>query len=218
MDLKNMEEMLNEDDEDVKEPDNEDEDDDEDIEDESFFEQHKIKIFIGVGTLVAIALGVFFYISTRPEPLPPPPIYVPAPTPDPWLEAQRELYEAGIGAHFIDEATIFEQGNIESFTFRQDFSQVDQPEMFVQPIRIDNARDSMSYTRHRAVTAPGVEVYWLEGEFRGRRIVTTIPYALYQLLPPSGVVAIDVEVVTDAEGSITITYVRPLPPTAIQGR
>ena len=218
MDLKKMENMLQDDeDEEKPEPDDEDEDEDSEIEDESFFQQHKKKIFVGIGIAV-VAIGIIIFANTRPEtyvPAPPPP--PPPPTVDPW-ENLREIHEAGIGAYWLDEARIFEQGNIESLTFRQDFSQVDQPEMFALPIRIDTARDNMAFTRHRAVTAPGVEVYWLEGDFRGRRIVTTIPYALYQLLPPSGIVAVDVEVVTDANGAITITYVRPLPPAGLQGR
>lgn len=212
MDFDKVEKMLVE--EDTK-PTEDEEDDDTELEDESFFEEHKQKIIGGIVILFVIIFGIVIFIMTRPGPPEPPPVVVPEPTPDPWLEGQRELYEAGIGAYFIDEATIFEQGNIESFTFRQDFAQVDQPEMFALPIRINTARDSMTYTRHRAVTASGIEVYWLEGEFRGRRVVTTIPYALYQLLPPSGVVAIDVEVVIDANDSVTVTYVRPLPPAPI---
>ena len=216
MDLKKMENMLNDNDDDEQQ-DPDDEDDDEELEKETFFKKHKTKIIIGA--VAVVILGIIIFFATRKQ-TPPPQVYIPPPpsteASDPWLEAQRELYKAGIGAHFIDEATIFAQGNLESFAFRQDFSQVDQPEMFVLPIRIDIAKDSMSYTRHRAAVAPGVEVYWLEGEFRGRRIVTTISYALYQILPVSGVVAIDVEVVTDANGSITITYVRPLPPTEIR--
>ena len=216
VDMKSMEDMLKDD---AAENQVDGAEDDDSIEDETFFEKHRFKIFATIFVVVVLIIGVIIFIVTRPEPPPPPPpAPLPAPTPDPWLEEQRRLIEAGIGAYYIDEAAIFQQGNIETFTFRQDFAQIDQPEAFALPISIATARDSMQYTRHRAVTAVGVEVYWLEGNFRGRRVVTTIPYALYQIIPASGVISIEVEVVTDANGSLTITYVRPLPPTQLQRR
>jgi hypothetical protein len=214
-----MESMLAEDEE--KKPKGEEPNDDDDnaeIEDESFFKKYKGRFIAGgIAAGILLIFILFMVFKPKPEPevieaAPPPPV-----TNDPWLERQQELYDAGIGAHYVDEAKIYEQGNLESFNFRQDFQQVDQPETFALPIKIDTAKDNMTYTKHRAVTAAGVEVYWLEGTFRERRIVSTISYALYQVLPQSGVVAIEVEVVTDANGSITITYVNPLPPAALQG-
>lgn len=218
MDVDKMTKILDKED---KDPDTDIDITDEDgdyIEEDSFFTKNKsILIIIGCVVLVVLAIVVFVVLKPKPEPLPPAPPPVEVEVPDPWLEAQRELYEQGIGNLFIDEAHIYQQGNIDTFTFREDFSQVDQPEIFVLPIKIDVASDSMSYTKHRSVTSPGIEIYWLEGVFRNRNVVTTIPYSLYQQIPSTGVISVEVEVVTDANKSITITHMRPLPPTKIKG-
>jgi hypothetical protein len=134
------------------------------------------------------------------------------------LEDQQRLYELGIGAHYLDEQNVFVQGSLESPTFRQDFRGTDQPEMFVLPVTVSTAQNSMTYTRHRAMLDVGIEIYWLEGHFQGRRIFTTIPYSLYQVLAPEGVVQVELEVVTDATGAVFITHVRPLPPQSLQRR
>jgi len=175
-------------------------------------------ILIGVAIALVVAITISF-IVTRPAPEPPPPPIVvtqPAPEPvDPTLEQLQQLYLMGIGRYYIDRANLFAQGNIEADTFRRDFSQVDQPEHFIPPFQINTVTENISYTRHRAVLDIGIEVYWIEGSFQGRRVRAMIPFSLYLSLAPQGVLAAEMEVVTDATGSVTITYIRPLPPTGL---
>jgi len=197
--------------------DEEESDDEDDYLDEK--KPINIKLIITIVGIIVTAIIIVIVILTRPTPtpLPPPaPIETPEPTPDLWLQDQRSLYELGIGAEYIDEVNIFAQGNLESFTFKRDFTRQDQPEMFALPIKISTAMNSMTYTRHRAILDDGMEIYWLEGTFQGRKVVTTIPYSLYQTLASEGVVPVEVEVVTDANGSVTVTHVSALPPTQIR--
>ena len=200
------------------------EDDDEDEDDSDYLDEKKptsTKLILSIVGIVVVAIVIVIIVLTRPMPTPLPPaltapIEVSKPMADPWLQEQQSLYELGIGAEYIDEVNIFDQGNLESFTFRRDFTRQDQPEMFVLPIKISTAINSMTYTRNRAVLDDGMEIYWLEGTFQGRKVVTTIPYSLYQTLAPEGVVPVEVEVVTDANDSVTITHVSALPPTQIR--
>lgn len=176
------------------------------------------KIIVIVAAAV-IALAAILIIALRPSPEPPPPPVVvapPTPTPvDPTLEQLQQLYLMGIGRYYIDRANLFAQGNIEADSFRRDFSQINQPEHFVPPFQINTVTENVAYTRHRAVLDVGIEVYWIEGTFQGRRVRAMIPFSLYLALAPQGVLTAEMEVVTDATGSVTVTYIRPLPPTGL---
>jgi len=178
----------------------------------------KIGIIVAV-VLIPIVVIAIIILQPTPEPPPPPTvIFTPTPTPvpvDPTLEQLQQLYLMGIGRYYIDRANLFAQGNIEADTFRRDFSQIDQPEHFVPPFQINTVTENIAYTRHRAVLDAGIEVYWIEGTFQGRRVRAMIPFSLYLSLAPQGVLTAEMEVVTDAAGSVTITYIRPLPPTGL---
>ena len=174
-------------------------------------------IGIIVGGLLIIVVILVIFLRPRPEPppfIPPPPTPTPVPV-DPTLAQLQQLYIMGIGRYYIDRVNLFAQGNIEADNFRRDFSQIDQPEHFVPPFQINTVVDNIAYTRHRAVLDAGIEVYWIEGVFQGRRVRAMIPFSLYLTLAPQGVVAAELEVVTDATGSVTITYIRPLPPEGL---
>ena len=175
-------------------------------------------IFIGVGiALLVVIVVIFIAMRSTPE-SPPPPVVVAPPTPEPvdsTLEQLQQLYLMGIGRYYIDRANLFAQGNIEADNFRRDFSQIDQPEHFIPPFQINTVTENISYTRHRAVLDAGIEVYWIEGSFQGRQVRAMIPFSLYLSLAPQGVLTAEMEVVTDATGSVTITYIRPLPPTGL---
>jgi len=194
---------------------------DDDDDDETPLEEPQtnwMKIGIIVGVVVAV-IAVIVIIVLRPSPEPPPPPIIIAPTPppaiDPTLEQLQQLYLMGIGRYYIDRANLFAQGNIEADNFRRDFSLIDQPEHFEPPFQINTVTENIAYTRHRAVLDAGIEVYWIEGTFQGRRVRAMIPFSLYLSLAPQGVLTAEMEVVTDATGSVTVTYIRPLPPTGL---
>jgi len=193
-----------------------DDDDDEIPIEEPQTDWKKIGIVVAV-VVVVIAVVAIIILRPSPEP-PPPPVVVAPPTPapvDPTLEQLQQLYLMGIGRYYIDRANLFAQGNIEADSFRRDFSQIDQPEHFVPPFQINTVTENISYTRHRAVLDAGIEVYWIEGTFQGRNVRAMIPFSLYLALAPQGVLTAEMEVVTDATGSVTVTYIRPLPPTGL---
>lgn len=197
-----------------------DDDDDDDIlnDDESFLKENLKWIIIAVIALVTIIFVIF--VVTKKEPPPPlvqeqPP---PEPTSDPRLTEIQALYEQGIGKEYVDETNLFAQGNIESNKFRRDFSGTDQPETFKLPVKITVVRDGVSYVKHRAITADGIEIYWLEGEFKGKACIFTIPYSIYQIIQSAGVIDVEVEVVTDANGSQTITSFTAIPPSKVNSK
>jgi len=193
-----------------------DDDDDEFPVEEPQTNWTKISI-IALIILAVIALLAIIILRPTPEPPPPPVVVVPTPPPpvDPTLEQLQQLYLMGIGRYYIDRANLFAQGNIEADSFRRDFSQIDQPEHFEPPFQINTVIENIAYTRHRAVLDAGIEIYWIDGTFQGRQVRAMIPFSLYLSLSPQGVLTAEMEVVTDATGSVTVTYIRPLPPTGL---
>jgi hypothetical protein len=194
--------------------DSEEDDDDDDDEEELLDAPGNTKkyILIGVIAVLVITLFIFIYVITRPKPAEIPPLPTPTPTPDPALVLRDELYKQGIGKEFVNEQNIYEQGNMEPNEFRIDFTGIGQPEKFTLPIKIMSVNDTVAYTKHRAQTGNGVEIYWLEGEYQGRKCVFTVKYSIYEIIADSGTIDVVVEVVTDATGSKTITNFEAKPP------
>lgn len=201
---------------DDEEEEGEDQGSDEVLNEGSGFKLTKIQM-IGIGVAVGalLIIGAYFlFFKKAPPPPPAPPTEVAQPeTPiDEERLAKEALYKEGIGKEFLDETNVYEQGNLENFAFRKDFTAIDQPEKFATPIRITTVKDGVSYTKHRSVLGDGVEVYWVDGEYKGRKVTFTIPYSIYQVIDTSGVMDVTVEVVTDKNNSKTVTNFTALPP------
>lgn len=198
-----------------------DEDDDDILDDDDGFLKKNFKWII-IGGVILVSVIVIIFVITKKDNTPPPaPVQEqppPEPTTDPRLAEIQSLYEQGIGKEYVDETNLFAQGNIESNKFRRDFSGNDQPENFKLPVKITVVRDGVSYVKHRAVTADGIEIYWLEGEFKGKACMFTIPYSIYQVIQPEGVIDVEVEVVTDANDSQTITSFTAIPPSKVNSK
>lgn len=77
----------------------------------------------------------------------------------------------------------------------QDFQSTDIP-MFYEIDNIRYVSDHVSYTKYRATTAPGVELYWLDATYQGKRAIIPTSLGVFQNLAPTGVVGVDVEVTT----------------------
>lgn len=77
----------------------------------------------------------------------------------------------------------------------QDFQSTDIP-MFYDIDNIRYVEDYVTYTKYRTTTAPGVELYWLDGTYQGKRVIIPTSLGVFQNLTPSGVVPVDVEITT----------------------
>jgi len=55
--------------------------------------------------------------------------------------------------------------------------------------------DFVSYTKKRASTGDGVELYWLDAQYKGKPAKIQVPFKIFKELDAVGVTAVDVEVV-----------------------
>lgn len=210
----NLYNELIEEDEEHEEDEDEERSLDENGEDEEEETSNKKNLFIiigGIVLVVAVAVIYFGFIKDDPE------IEVPAAEAEeainPAETLKDELYKMGIGKEAVKEKNIYEQGSIESGDFRKDFVNNDSPENYVLPIEIMAVNDSVSYVKHRTMTDDGIDMYWADAEYKGKKTRFTVPYYIWQTLAPQGVMDVIAEVVTDAEGHTFVTSITAVPPS-----
>lgn len=177
-------------------------------------------LFIGIGIAVALIIIIFFLVkggggSKKPVATP-----VQAPvstaqngaTVDPVQQQKDALYKNGIGKEYVSQQNIFDQGPIEANKFRKDFLNNDAPETYKRPLKVVTVNDSVSYIKHRTITDDGIDLYWVDATYKGKKTQFTISYYIYQALSPQGVMDVQVETVTDADEHVYITSMAALPP------
>lgn len=67
--------------------------------------------------------------------------------------------------------------------------------------------DFISYTKKRATSDDGIELYWLDAEYKGKKAKVQVPFSIFKELDPVGVTVVEVEVVRVDTGD----YSKPLP-------
>ena len=72
--------------------------------------------------------------------------------------------------------------------------------------RIDYKQDFVNYTKYRGVTGTGLEVYWLEANYKGRPYLLTIPFKIYKELDAVGIVPVTMEVLVLSDNSQIISH------------
>lgn len=120
---------------------------------------------------------------------------------------QEQLNQLGIGASAVTNGAVTNINNspVSSDTMVKDLTGKDIPEYYVVK-NISYIVEFIPYTKHRATTGTGVELYWLEGTFNGQPCKLTIPYKYYRDLPDSGAVPCDVEVLQTETGELIATW------------
>ena len=71
--------------------------------------------------------------------------------------------------------------------------------------------DYVSYEAHRAIIDQGMELYWLEAEYCGRKYRVQCPFYYFKTLGASGICKVEVEVVNTSDGGKIITYMQVVP-------
>lgn len=63
---------------------------------------------------------------------------------------------------------------------------------------ISSVADFVSYTKHRGTWGGGLELYWLEADYKGSKYVIQVPFEYYKELDDTGIVPVKMEVLTIA--------------------
>lgn len=63
---------------------------------------------------------------------------------------------------------------------------------------ISNIADFVSYEKHRGTWGGGLELYWLDADYKGNHYVVQVPFQYYKELDDTGIVPVKMEVLTIA--------------------
>lgn len=72
--------------------------------------------------------------------------------------------------------------------------------------RIETKQDFVNYTKYRAVTGTGLELYWLEVTYKNIPYKITVPFKIYKELDNVGIVPVTMEVLVLSDNSQIISY------------
>lgn len=167
----------------------------------------------GVVGLIVVCVAVWFLFFKEEEAPPPPPEPVEEEVVDQSEVLKDTLYKMGIGKEAVNEKNIYDQGPLESSDFRKDFASTESPETYTLPIEIMAVSDSVSYVKHRTMTDDGIDMYWVDAEYKGKKTRFTVPYYIWRTLASQGVMDVIVETVIDAEGKTFVASLTAVPPT-----
>lgn len=73
---------------------------------------------------------------------------------------------------------------------------------------VKTVTDFINYKKHRSVTADGMELLWLEADYKGKAYKVTVPFSIYKELEPEGITVVDMEVLDLGNGSSIISYMK----------
>lgn len=73
-------------------------------------------------------------------------------------------------------------------------------------VNVETVTDYINYTKYRAVTAEGMEFYWLEVVYKQKAYKCQVKYNIYSKLDTQGITVVDMEVLTLDDGSEIISY------------
>lgn len=62
--------------------------------------------------------------------------------------------------------------------------------------KISYVADFVSYTKHRGTWGGGLELYWLDAEYKGNQYVVQVPFKYYKELDDAGIVPVKMEVLS----------------------
>lgn len=62
--------------------------------------------------------------------------------------------------------------------------------------KISYVADFVSYTKHRGTWGGGLELYWLDAEYKGNKYVVQVPFKYYKELDDTGIVPVKMEVLS----------------------
>lgn len=73
---------------------------------------------------------------------------------------------------------------------------------------IKTVTDFINYKKHRAITDDGMELLWLEADYKGKSYRVTVPFSIYKELDAEGITVVDMEVLDLGNGSTIISYMK----------
>lgn len=72
--------------------------------------------------------------------------------------------------------------------------------------KIETVVDMVNYKKHRAITDDGMELLWLDANYKGKSYRITVPFKIFKELDPEGITVVDMEVLHLENGNQIISY------------
>lgn len=173
--------------------------------------------FAAAGVMVVIVVVIAFLLFTGKRPNNEPVIDNPDPSPvdiNPVSPSQNPPPPSigdlpGIGTqNFLDNTTMTSSSNLTD------------PEKFVEDLyglttRVDyevsaiqSASDFVNYTKYRGTWGGGLELYYLDAEYKGNKYVIQVPFKYYKELDETGIIPVKMEILRiksdSSDGYLTV--------------
>lgn len=189
--------------------DDSDDDDDEDDEIiasvESSGSKSRMTFYIAAAVVILVVVVLFvLFIGRRgrggSEDVPPPPVQSDASTSA--LEPEPVIGPSGVGVQDFSQNTTMTNSDV-----------LTNPDKYTEDIHgltvqvgytaksISRVADFVNYTKHRGTWGGGLELHWLDAEYKGAHYVVQVPFEYYKELADEGIVPVSMEVLT-LEGSV----------------
>lgn len=72
--------------------------------------------------------------------------------------------------------------------------------------KIETVVDMVNYKKHRAITDDGMELLWLDANYKGKSYRITVPFKIFKELDPEGITVVNMEVLHLENGNQIISY------------
>ena len=163
-------------------------------------------IVVGIIGVVVIILGLLLFAgkkrNTQSIESPPP------------QQDSQQVQQPTAGTYSADvsgQAVVPPAIGAQDFTQNTTMSNSDvltNPDRYVQDLyglstRVDYTVDKISYvadfvtyTKHRGTWGGGLELYWLDAEYKGNKYVVQVPFKYYKELDETGIVPVKMEVLS----------------------
>lgn len=77
--------------------------------------------------------------------------------------------------------------------------------------RIADETDFVNYTKRRGMTGDGVELLWLDAQYKGIPYSVQVPFKIWRELDPQGITVVDMEVMYLESGAKVVSYMSVKP-------
>lgn len=168
--------------------------------------------FIGLAALIVICLIVFFLVgkslvSKQPQEEVPVVSSSVSSTSEQVAEPEQTIPDSSLGTQdFTQDTTMTSDSEL---TDASDFTK----DLYGLTTRVDytvasiqNATDFVSYTKYRGTWGGGLELYYLECEYKESKYVIQVPFKYYKELDDTGIVPVKMEVLRIVDNSSSTGY------------
>lgn len=158
-------------------------------------------LVIAVGCILIIGFVILKMVRGKGSALDP------AQSPTPTVIALETSTSYGSGDNASDAQGVVGNEAVDMDKFTEDF-EGNQVPLNYEVSSISFVNDMVNYEKFRATTGEGLELFWLDIIYKEKEYRAQIPYYIYVQLEDKGIIVVNMEVLTLADGGTMITFMQ----------